>query len=165
MGDGRNLKFICSLGFYGFGIEITKEIVSHVSDQFLKTDHKPNLKVGKTNDIPFESNYFDYVVSWNSSYYMGYENDFSLIEDHFKEISRVLKPGGVLILSVPQLSDSLYMHSVDFKPGYKKIIDDYYDARCDLIMAYFKSQNSLENYLILISIIFRMVVQLTTALG
>ena len=47
------------------------------------------FKVGKNKKIPFEDNYFDILVSWNSYYYMGSKEDH--FEKHRDEIQRVLK--------------------------------------------------------------------------
>lgn len=147
MGDGRNLKFFCSLGFDGYGVEITKLIVDKVENEFNNTQFKPTLKVGESKKIPFEDNFFDYLVSWNSSYYMGYEDNFNSIESHFHEMARVIKKGGYLVLSVPQNTNSIFNYSKEIKPGYKKIEKDYYEIRTDLIMASFKNQKHLENLL------------------
>tara|TARA_A100001011_G_C14297493_1_gene839141 strand:+ start:1825 stop:2526 length:702 start_codon:yes stop_codon:yes gene_type:complete len=147
MGDGRNLKFFCSLGFDGYGVEITKSIIDKVDNEFSYTQYKPKLKVGNSKKIPFEDNFFDYLVSWNSSYYMGYEDNFNLIESHFHEISRVIKKGGYLVISVPQSTDSVFNYSEEIKPGYRKITKDYYEIRTDFIMASFEDQKYLENLL------------------
>ena len=147
MGDGRNLKFLCNLGFDGYGTEITEDIINHVENQFLSTKYRPILKVGLANKIPFENDFFDFLLSWNSAYYMGYEKKHYLIENHISEIARVLKPNGILILSVPQLSDSIYQNSKELKYGYRKIIKDYYNTRNNIVMAYFNSKTHLKNLL------------------
>ena len=78
MGDGRNLRFMAEKGFDVHGVEISEKICSHVKSSMDKLGMKAHIKVGKNDSIPFDNSYFDYIVSWNSSYYMGdYENYYS----------------------------------------------------------------------------------------
>lgn len=53
------------------------------------------LRVGDADNLPFEDNYFDVVVSARLLQYVS--NPVNTV----KEFSRVLKPGGRLVLSVP----------------------------------------------------------------
>jgi len=106
-GDGRHLPFFRSLGLQAHGVEISQDIVAHlratlgplgVPDQ--------HLQVGSCAKLPYPDASFDHVVAWNSAYYMSLDGaDF---EAHALEMTRVLKPGGWLIISVPKTSAFIF---------------------------------------------------------
>ncbi len=93
----RILDMGCGAGFdlefYG-----TKGLLLHgfdASDEMVKLSKMRNkdaeIKIGTFDDIPFESNYFDFVVSkW------AIQTAFE-IEPIYKEVLRVLKPGGEFV--------------------------------------------------------------------
>lgn len=54
------------------------------------------MRVGTNQEIPFENNSFDFLVSWNVLHYEGTEEG---IKAGIKQYARVLKPGGRLFLS------------------------------------------------------------------
>lgn len=90
-GDGRNLLFLKSLGFKIYGTEISQEIVKRVRENlkmFGIVD--ANIVVGTNAYLPFENDFFDYIVSWNVIYYMSSARGF---EKHVKEHARVAKEG------------------------------------------------------------------------
>ncbi len=143
MGDGRNLRFLAEKGFDVNGVEISEEICSHVKSSMEKLEIKAQIKVGKNDSIPFDNSYFDYLVSWNSSYYMGdYENCYSYREN-VNEFSRVLTNQGKLVLSVPTASNFIFENSSEIKPGYRKITNDPYDIRVGQIFRCFDDKNDL----------------------
>ena len=57
-----------------------------------KDEKHVELYEGSATDLPFESNFFDYVVCMNSLHHHADPNQ------SLTEMTRVLKPGGVMIL-------------------------------------------------------------------
>lgn len=130
-GDGRNLILFDDLGFDTYGIEISKDIVKAVYRNLAIQNvilPNENIRCGTNSKIPFEDNYFDYLVSWNSCYYM--ENGMFNFGDYVKEYRRVLKPGGKFIFSIPMLSHSCFKDVTEEKRVnnnlYKKVANYYF---------------------------------------
>jgi 2-polyprenyl-3-methyl-5-hydroxy-6-metoxy-1,4-benzoquinol methylase len=78
-GDGRNLVLAKKCGFEIYGVEITQEIVEKVKLNLQNAEINAfDIKVGANDDIPFANELFDYLLSWEASYYMMDErNDYN----------------------------------------------------------------------------------------
>ena len=111
-GDGRNMILFNNCGLEIHGVEITQDICDDVSKRMDKFGIKADLRVGRNNSIPYEDNYFDYVVASASMYYIDHGDTF---ESNMKEILRVLKSplnsdssqGGILIAALAKTSTFL----------------------------------------------------------
>ena len=82
-GSGKELNL--------YGIDLSPEMINAARVK-LKDEKHTELYEGSAADLPFQSNFFDYVVCMNSLHHHANPNQ-SLVE-----ITRVLKPGGVMIL-------------------------------------------------------------------
>lgn len=94
----------CELNFLGRGV---KKIVGvEISEADLVTikkninDARLELRVSSAINLPFESNSFDTVVSWEVIEHIPRESE----ELMFSEVCRVLRPGGVFYMSTPRQS-------------------------------------------------------------
>ena len=100
-GDGRNLTLLNRLGLKLYATEVSQEICDITKAKLaahadrIEVDIRPGLNF----DLPFEDNFFDYLLSWNALYYMR-DKDAD-IADHIDEFARILKPGGHLVACVP----------------------------------------------------------------
>ena len=56
--------FLKKLGLNVFGTEISADIVNKAKKNFQIS--KRNLKIGTSDNLNFKSNYFDFLLSWNS---------------------------------------------------------------------------------------------------
>ncbi len=76
------------------GIDMDSKTISHASKKYSNN----NLKFirGNIEDIPVADNSFDVVISFET---LEHTNEHKKI---FQEIKRVLKPGGLLIISTPE---------------------------------------------------------------
>jgi SAM-dependent methyltransferase len=141
-GDGRHIPFFQSLGMKATGIEISQSICDSVSDNLNSFGVNADICVGSCAEIPFENQHFDYLVAWNSCYYMSLDN--LTFKEHVAEMSRVLKPGGYLVLSVPKSDNFIFRSSVPHEnKGYRVIADDPFNARNGEVMRCFESQSEL----------------------
>jgi 2-polyprenyl-3-methyl-5-hydroxy-6-metoxy-1,4-benzoquinol methylase len=95
-GGGNNTLFLASLGMQVSGVEIHQDICDLASKEFSNLGLQVDLRVGTNQEIPFENNSFDFLVSWNVLHYEGTEEG---ILSGIKEYARVLKPEGRLFLS------------------------------------------------------------------
>ena len=143
-GDGRNFPLFHRLQLNIHGVEISKDIVKSTIQKSAFKDYTLTLKSGTTREIPFESHYFDYTVSWNSCYYM--ESTDSDFQDHAREIIRVTRPGGYLIISVPAKSCFIYNEAEDIGNGNVTIRDDYFGLRNGQVMKQFSSNEELKSF-------------------
>ncbi|MGE5473221.1 MAG: class I SAM-dependent methyltransferase [Ignavibacteriales bacterium] len=141
-GDGRNLVVLNQCGFDLYGIEITDFIVDKTKNNLDKAGvEKVDLRVGSNDTIPYEDNFFDYLLSWNSCYYMGDKEDFS---EYVKEYARVLKKDGYLVLSIPKKTCFIFKGSDVKRPGYNIIREDPLNIRNGEILRIFEDENEIE---------------------
>ncbi|MGC3940407.1 class I SAM-dependent methyltransferase [Roseobacter sp. EG26] len=100
-GDGRNIVALHRFGLDVYATEISKEICEITMGKLSASDHRisADIRVGNNQELPFEANMFDYLLSWNACYYM--ENEASDFSKHVAEYARVSKPGAYLVCCVP----------------------------------------------------------------
>jgi SAM-dependent methyltransferase len=95
-GTGNNTFFLHDLGLDAYATEIHKDICADVQRSAQLSGRKIDVRVGTNCQLPFEDNFFDFLVSWNVLHYETTEEN---IGRGITEYARVLKPGGRLILS------------------------------------------------------------------
>lgn len=141
-GDGCNLRLLKQCGFDIYGVEITQDIVDAAKRNLNKLGmDKVDLRVGNNASIPFDNQYFDYLLSWNSCYYMGDAEDFN---QYIKEFSRVLKRNGILVLSIPKKSCFIYHDSEMIGNGYCIIRNDPFKIRNGERFRIFENEREIE---------------------
>ena len=104
-GDGRNTTFLCDQGFAVSGIEITQGIVDQTHERLESLGQSADLRVGRNSKIPFDSEFFDYILACHCCYYCD-ENES--LSDNLAEYARVLKRGGYLVASVACKSSYIF---------------------------------------------------------
>lgn len=141
-GDGRNFPVYNQLNLDMYGVEITEDIVNKAIKNLTNYGlSKFDLRVGNNKNIPYDSNLFDYLLSWNACYYMGNNKDFN---EYVLEFSRVLKNAGTLILSIPKKTCFIYKNSTELKPGYKIINEDPFNVRNGEVLRMFDSEQEIQ---------------------
>jgi SAM-dependent methyltransferase len=103
-GTGNNLVMIAQCGYEAHGLEVAEECL--VAAQRLAEPAGVSLTLGLLDGtkLPYPDGHFDVVVSWNAIYYYGAR---SLVRDALSDFHRVLRRGGVLLLSVPHPNNAL----------------------------------------------------------
>lgn len=141
-GDGRNLVLLKQCEFEIYGVEITQEIVDRVKSNLQKAGiTNASIQVGTNDNIPFENEYFDYLLSWNACYYMGQKEDFN---EYVKEFARVLKKDGYLILSIPKKTCFIYHGSEELRKGYRLIKSDPFNVRNGEVLRVFENEEEIQ---------------------
>lgn len=89
-GDGTDLIYYKKLGADIYGIDASEKLLGIAKNKLPSA----NLKIGFLENIPFEDNFFDIVLS---KYAIQTSSDVSPI---FSEIYRILKPNGIIMYLV-----------------------------------------------------------------
>lgn len=96
-GWGRVLKPVSDRGAIAVGIDISGNMVKLAGEHLSKNGHNPLVLQGDGTMLPFKEGSFDLVYSLLVLQHLSKANG-TLV---FKEILRVLKPGGVAYIRVP----------------------------------------------------------------
>jgi len=142
-GDGRNTVFLCDLGLHVGGIEITQGIVDQAQNRLAALGHSADLRVGRNSDIPFEDEYFDYILACHCCYYC---DEGQTLFDNLKEYSRVLKPGGFLVASVANKASYIFNDAQELPDGSMLVKKDPYNNRNGYRLQAFASPLEIEKY-------------------
>ncbi|MBU0952732.1 MAG: class I SAM-dependent methyltransferase, partial [Elusimicrobia bacterium] len=97
-GPGEFLSFAKKDGWETFGTEISAFAAAHAAKKF-----GLNVFTGDLREAKFPDNNFDVVTIWHVLEHMP---DPSAV---LKEINRIIKPSGVLVIAVPNLNNYIYM--------------------------------------------------------
>lgn len=140
-GDVGNLRLCHSLGMELFGVEIEQGIVDIVVDKLRKRAIQASIAVGKNDLLPYQNDFFDYLISWNAIYYMGNSRDFSA---NILEFYRVLKPGAILIMSIPKHTHEIFKECKKLSEEYVEIKKDRLGIREGVVFRRFKSTSEIK---------------------
>lgn len=138
-GDGRNFPPLLKKKMKVYATEVSDVIVNNLINTFPKIKFKQAIN----GHLPFQSNFFDYLLSWNQIYYMGDNKDNLFFERHVKEFSKVLKKDGKLIVSVPMIDNFIFEGSKIIDDKYRIIKNDPFKVRNEEIMRCFKNEEDI----------------------
>ncbi|RUT42874.1 class I SAM-dependent methyltransferase [Paenibacillus anaericanus] len=100
-GEGFGAALLATKAKSVWGIDISDEAISYAKKNYHR--YNLNYKQGSIEKLEFEDNYFDIVVSFETI-----EHVDELVQEQFlKEVARVLKTDGILVISTPDK----YLHS------------------------------------------------------
>ncbi len=125
-GDGRNWPLLHNVGLRVHGIEITEDVVRLGEERAARLGIPVTLRVGRNSNIPFEAASFDYILASNSCYYVDAGTTF---DDTLAEYARVLKAGGVLFATLPEIGGSICEGAIDRGQGHYEIRNDPWGLR------------------------------------
>src|SRR5262249_12352167 len=104
-GDGRNWPLFHNVGFQVYGVEITEDIIALGRERARSLGINATIKLGSNSAIPFDNEFFDYVLASSSMYYVDKDTTF---RDNLAEYSRVMKPGATLLATLPESGSSIF---------------------------------------------------------
>lgn len=142
-GDGRNTVLLCEQGLAVSGIEITQGIINQTADRLKMLGHVADLRVGRNSHIPFEDDYFDYILACHCCYYC---DEGETLADNLAEYARVLKQGGYLVASVACAKSYIFKGAVKQPDGSFRINEDPYRNRNGYRLHAFATQLEIEEY-------------------
>lgn len=140
-GDGRNWPLFHNVGLSVHGIEITEEIIRLGRRRADALGIPVALKLGTNASIPFADDYFDYIVASASCYYVDEGTTF---DDNIAEYARVLKPGGLLLATLPEAESSIFAGCVEREGGHVEIRNDPWGLRNGYVLRRFRSAEEIE---------------------
>ena len=132
-----NFKFFSYLKMKPFGLEISQKIIKKI---LLKLGKKYDLRVGTNDNIPFKSNFFDYIIAIHSFYYLAKDKK---ILDNIKEIKRVCKKDGYIIFTIPKLK-LLHLKFNKIDKYHYRFVNDKYNLRKNEIFFLFKNKSDIK---------------------
>lgn len=94
-GDGALTYLIAQDGADMTGLDLSPDAINIAKQKIKRKKLNINFLCGNSFNLPFSENYFDAVISLEVIEHIIEPADF------LKEIYRVLKPGGVVVLSTP----------------------------------------------------------------
>jgi SAM-dependent methyltransferase len=141
VGDGRNYVYLNRLGFRTVqGTEITRAMADLAVTKIAENGIDTKIHVGTNLSTPFNNGEFQFLVSWNSCYYVENVGDFP---QHIAEFSRILGLGGYLILSIPMLSHRVLKDCQYLGGGYSVVRDDPSNTRNGAVWRTFRSADEI----------------------
>jgi SAM-dependent methyltransferase len=140
-GNGANLSLVHQCGFKIFGTEISADIVDIAKQHLARRDIRDfDIRVGTNENIPFDNAFFDFLISWNSCYYMGQQKDFGV---YVKEFARVIREDGYFVLSIPKKTCYIFDGAEPSQKGYCVIKKDPFGVRNGEIMRVFQDEEEI----------------------
>lgn len=91
-GVGRHALSLQAAGFAVTALDAAPEGLAEID----KAAADVTTKLGRMDDLPFEDQSFDHVLSWN----VIYHGDETVLLNTISEVRRVLKPGGTFLLTM-----------------------------------------------------------------
>lgn len=142
-GDGRHLPMFHAQGLRIAAVEIADQIAAQLQERMETLGVVADIRTGHAAELPFEDESFDYLLTWNSCYYMSLADaDF---QQHVSEMARVLRQGGWIVASIPKKDNFIFKGSKPHTvPGYRVIQDDFFGSRNGEIMRCMESREDLE---------------------
>ena len=115
-GNGRYLKALLDTGFEAYGLDLSHYLLQLAVED---PDLRGRLVQADMRDVPFRDESFGAVINMFTSFgYFSVDTDNLLV---FREISRVLKPGGVFLfdfLNASRISEALLGETTRESLGY-----------------------------------------------
>lgn len=141
-GFGQSFMPFLDKGMECFGVEIEPTICDITNNIFAAKGYKIDVRHGHNRELPFEDEFFDYVLSINA---IHYEPDEKLMKEALAEHARVLKKGGKMFLITAGPNHTIYK-SAKCLGNHRYEISNY-DFRDGDIYFYFDNLKYLELYL------------------
>ena len=90
-GVGRHVRLFAAEGFSSHGLDGSEGGIAFTRDAAAGEGLTVDLRLGGMTALPYEDDFFDYVLSFN----VIYHGDRTVVAKAISEIRRVLKPGGL----------------------------------------------------------------------
>jgi ubiquinone/menaquinone biosynthesis C-methylase UbiE len=141
-GTGQNFTPFLEKGLDCYGVEVHPDLCELTEHLFKERGLSVSVKYGNNQNLPFENEYFDYLLSLNVIHYEPTEEDMKkAIEEH----ARVLKKGGKFFLMTVGPEHIIYRQAKALGNHLYEIAD--FDFRNGQTFFYFDNIKYVEQYL------------------
>lgn len=110
-------------GYEIYGIEIDEEQLQFAEEFCKENNINAQLMQGDMRNLPYDSEMFGFVYSYNTIFHMSKED----VKSSIKEMIRVLLKGGKLYLNLLSIEDSIYGVGEEISPGMFRQKEEEYD--------------------------------------
>jgi ubiquinone/menaquinone biosynthesis C-methylase UbiE len=107
------IAFFQKNGFEVYGIDISDDQIKDAIEYSEENNVELNIIKGDMRQIPFESEFFDYVYSYNSIFHLSKKDSRIAVN----EMYRVLKNAGLCYLNFLSLDDKWSKEGEEINPG------------------------------------------------
>jgi SAM-dependent methyltransferase len=140
-GDCRNMPLLSNCDFEIYGVEISDQIIELGYEKLNELNISATLKKGLNTIIPFESDFFEYVLACHSCYYVDKDTVFG---DNLYEIARTLKKEGIFIASLPAPGNFILKDCKFLLDGHVEITNDIYGLRNGYVFRTFEDEEDVK---------------------
>jgi ubiquinone/menaquinone biosynthesis C-methylase UbiE len=141
-GFGQNLLPFVLIDAECHGVEISQSIADSSREAILRRGIDAEIKVGTNQSLPYDSDTFDLLLSIDT---IHYESSYDGMRKGLAEFARVLKPGGLLIMTTVAPLHDMQVRGERLAPNNWKIRD--YDFRNGETMTFFEQEETLRSEL------------------
>lgn len=143
-GDGRNWPVLNDLGLDIHGVEISQDILTIGRERASQMRIPVTLRIGRNTSIPYDRDFFDYILACHSCYYVDGGTTF---DDNLREYARVLRPGGWMFASLTEKHASICDDARQLANGHIEITKDPWGLRNGYMFRVFGSEDEVRNAL------------------
>jgi ubiquinone/menaquinone biosynthesis C-methylase UbiE len=113
--SGNNIRFFLDKGWEPYGVEINDDLIKLCEKNLsnFKINFK-RLKLGNNENIPYDKNFFDLLISINTIHYSYLKG----IDEAINEFNRVLNKGGIAIIETPSEKHDALINSIKKEENY-----------------------------------------------
>lgn len=110
VGDGRHVEYLMSLGYSVTGVDVAPSSLEVTRRLFKNNDKFRGILLENSPELPIADRTFSLVVAWEVLHWLGSPELFLM---GMRELLRVLRPGGVVLLTMPTEQHYLKRHSLE----------------------------------------------------
>jgi SAM-dependent methyltransferase len=110
VGDGRHVGYLMSLGYNVTGTDVAPSSLAITRRLFEGNDSFRGILLENSTELPVADRTFSLVVAWEVLHWLGTPE---LFFKGMRELLRVLRPGGVILLTMPTEQHYLKRYSLE----------------------------------------------------
>jgi SAM-dependent methyltransferase len=110
VGDGRHVAYLMSLGYSVTGTDVAPSSLEVTRRLFKDTDKFRGILLETSPELPIADGTFSLVVAWEVLHWLGSPE---LFLKGVRELRRVLRPGGTILLTMPTENHYLKRYSLE----------------------------------------------------
>lgn len=140
-GDGRNMPLFFNFGMNIYGTEVSEDACTAVTNRMKLLDIPCDVRVGRSNHIPFSDHMFDFVFA---SGVLSFVDEGDIFRNNIVEPIRVLKDDGLFIFYLVNSNSSQILNSKKISRGYFEIQKDPFDRINKSVIRAFGDRSEIE---------------------